>query len=127
MSSPPITTTSDTSIEKVADIMFNNGIGSVMIVDDEGMLIGIITERDMIYAIAKHKLGKELPAWMIMTENPVTINPGASIVEATKLMREANIRHLPVVNKEGKPLGMLSLRDVIDAILTLMHMFITGE
>jgi signal-transduction protein with cAMP-binding, CBS, and nucleotidyltransferase domain len=123
MSTPPITAGENAPVEEIAKIMNENNIGSVMIVDSRGVLTGIITERDLIYAIANGKIGKGLPAYMIMTENPVTIEPGSPIDEALQKMRENNIRHLPVVNSEKKPVGMVSLRDVIDAVLALIKVF----
>lgn len=123
MSTPPITAKDNTPVEEVAKIMNENNIGSVMIVDSGGHLTGIITERDLIFAIANMKIGKNLPAYMIMTENPITIEPDAPIDEALQKMRENNIRHLPVVDPEKKPVGMVSLRDVIDAILTFIKVF----
>ncbi len=123
MSTPPITAGENASVEEIAKIMNENNIGSVMIVDSRGVLTGIITERDLIYAIANGKIGKGLPAYMIMTENPVTIEPGSPIDEALQKMRENNIRHLPVVNSEKKPVGMVSLRDVIDAVLAFIKVF----
>jgi CBS domain-containing protein len=123
MSTPPITAGENTPVEEIAKIMNENNIGSVMIVDSRGVLTGIITERDLIYAIANGKIGKGLPAYMIMTENPVTIEPGSPIDEALQKMRENNIRHLPVVNSEKKPVGMVSLRDVIDAVLAFIKVF----
>ena len=124
MSTPPITTGENTPVEEIAKIMNDNNIGSVMIVDSKGSLTGIVTERDLIFAIANGKIGKNLPAYMIMTENPVTIEPGAPIDEALQKMRENNIRHLPVVDAEKKPVGMISLRDVIDAVLAFIKVFI---
>lgn len=123
MSTPPITAKDSAPVEEIAKIMNENNIGSVMIVDSGGRLTGIITERDLIFAIAGMKIGKNLPAYMIMTENPITIEPGAPIDEALQKMRENNIRHLPVVDPEKKPVGMVSLRDVIDAILTFIKVF----
>ena len=121
MSTPPITAGEETPIEEIAKIMWDNKIGSVMIVDDEGVLVGIITERDILYSVANNKVGKGLPAYMIMTENPVTVSPDTLIIDAISKMRKANVRHLPAVNGSNKPLGMLSLRDITDALLTLFH------
>ncbi|MEO3993989.1 MAG: CBS domain-containing protein [Desulfurococcaceae archaeon TW002] len=123
MSTPPITAVDYTPVEEIAKLMNENNIGSVMITDPEGRLTGIITERDLIFAIANGKIGKNLPAYMIMTENPITIEPEAPIDEALQKMRENNIRHLPVVDPGKKPAGMVSLRDVIDAILTFIKVF----
>jgi len=122
MSVPPITTLKNTSIDDLAGLMYENNIGSVMVVNDKGKLIGIVTERDVIYAVAKGKIGKRFPAYTIMTEDPITISPDAPLFEAAKLMRENKIRHLPVVNREGRPLGMISLRDMLSFIVKLMDL-----
>lgn len=120
MSSPPITVHRMTSIEDAAKVMLENKIGSVLVVNNEGVLEGIVTERDLVFAIANGKIGKGLPVYMIMTENPVVVNPGTPVDEALRKMREINVRHLPVVSEDGKPLGMVSLRDVIDVIATFI-------
>lgn len=124
MSSPPITVQPNTTIDEVARIMHERNIGSVMVVDENGKLCGIITERDLVYAIASGKIGKELPAWTIMTENPVSVTPNTNIVDAIRKMREVNVRHLPVVDKDGRPVGMLSLRDVIDAAMVFLRVLL---
>ena len=127
MSTPPITARRDDSIEEMAKIMYDNLIGSVIIVDEEGKLEGIVTERDIIYAVAKDKVGKGLPVYMIMTENPITTTSDTPVMEAVITMRESNIRHLPVIDRERRPVGMLSLRDVLDAVTTLMEIMVTSR
>ncbi len=123
MSTPAIVASRDSSIESVAKIMRENNVGSVVVVDGEGKVVGIVTERDMIYAIASGKIGKGLPVWSIMTENPLTVGPGAPVSEAIRIMREANVRHLPVVDRDNRPLGMVSLRDILQAVTSLMEIF----
>ncbi len=120
MSVPPITVHRTASIEEAAKIMFDNKIGSVLVVNDEGVLEGIVTERDLVFAIASGKVGKGLPVFMIMTENPITVGPGTPVDEALRRMKEVNVRHLPVVGKDGKPIGMISLRDIVDVIATFI-------
>ena len=126
MSSPPIVAKTDALIEEAARLMYDNNVGSVMIVDNAGIIVGIVTERDLIYAVANGKMGKGLPVHMIMTENPVTVEPDVPIDETLRLMREKNVRHLPVVDSKKKPLGMISLRDVIDAVVAFMRVYTAG-
>ena len=121
MTAPPITINRDEPIEKAAQLMYENRIGSVLVVDEDGKLVGIVTERDMIYAIVGGKVGKKLPVWEIMTENPITTTPDELLVDAIEKMKDAKIRHLPVVDEKGKPVGMLSMRDVLDYLLTILH------
>ncbi len=123
MSKPPITAHYTAKIRDVATLMYNNGIGSVMIVDDKGVLVGIVTERDLVRAVATGGISDQAEAYTIMTRNPVTVDPNAPAYEALKKMREYNIRHLPVIDKDGKPLGMVSVRDVLDAVLTFVELF----
>jgi len=120
MVTPPITAPQDTSISKAANIMYENGIGSLLIVDSENKLVGIVTERDMLYALAKESENLNKPVWRIMTENPITAKPEEPLVEALKRMRDAAVRHLPIVDREGKPIGIISMRDLVDALVTLI-------
>ncbi len=120
MSVPPVTAPEDVTVSDVARLMYDSKIGSVLIVDNQGKLIGIVTERDITHACAMGILGKETKAFAIMTENPITATPQMPVEEAFKKMKEANIRHLPVVDENGKPVGALSLRDVTDALFSFL-------
>ena len=119
MSKPPIVVHKNDSVQDAAKLMFNNRIGSVLVVDDDGKLIGIVTERDLVYLVSlgKSHLAGEYPIWQLMTENPVTGKPTDTIDEALVRMKEINVRHLPIVDEEGRPVGIISIRDVIDYIL----------
>ncbi|MCE4611247.1 MAG: CBS domain-containing protein [Desulfurococcales archaeon] len=115
-----IKVTPDTTIAEAARIMWNRRVGSVLVVDDEGKLRGIVTERDLVFACSEAWDTREHRVYEIMSENPITVKPDDSIFTVIRKMREANVRHLPVVDEEGKPVGIISSRDVIDLILTLM-------
>ena len=120
MSTPPITVHQNRTVEEAAKTMFEHRVGSVMVVDDEGKLVGIMTERDLIFAVAEGKTCVKLPVWELMTENPLTANPQDLVTDALKKMREARIRHLPVVDDEGKPVGMVSMRDIADVLMVVL-------
>ena len=100
--------------EKVIDAvekMAKYKVGSVVIIDD-GKVLGIITERDIINLVASKKdLNEKLEFYM--TKAPITIYFDENLEKAIQIMKEKNIRHLPVVNKEGKLIGMISARDII--------------
>ncbi|MCS7108547.1 MAG: CBS domain-containing protein [Sulfolobales archaeon] len=123
MNTPPITIHYSASVFDVAKLMFDKWVGSVMVVDDNGRLVGIITERDLVKTMAIGKLSKDLTAKSIMTEKPITILPDALVYDALKKMRNYNVRHLPVVNGENRPLGMISARDLLDAVLMFTEIF----
>jgi len=114
-----VTAKKDEKIKDVALKMYEKKVGSVVVVDEEGKPVGIITERDMVYVYARG-LSPDTPAWMVMTENPVTISENALVTEAMEKMRQLDIRHLPVVDSTGKLVGIVSFRDLLDIALLLM-------
>ncbi|MCC6035517.1 MAG: CBS domain-containing protein [Pyrobaculum sp.] len=116
-----VTAKENDKIRDVAIRMYEKKIGSVVVVDDEGKPIGIVTERDLVYVVAR-ALTPDTPAWMVMTENPVVINENALVTEAMEKMRELNIRHLPVVDTSGKLVGMVSFRDIVDFTAVLLSL-----
>jgi CBS domain-containing protein len=120
MSTPPITAEETMPIEEVAKKMFENNVSSVMVVDSTGRLVGIVTEKDVVSAVAIGKIGSNLPVARFMKENPITVTPDTPLDEVLEKMRRFNIRHLPVVDKDGKPIGMVSQRDLLDVVLTLL-------
>lgn len=123
MSTPPITADMETPVEQVAKIMDDNKVSSVMVVNKENKLVGIFTDRDLRFAVAGGKIGKGLPIHMLMTENPITVSPHTLITEAVRKMRDADIKHLPVVDEEGKPKGIVAIKDIIDVVWLLMEVF----
>jgi CBS domain-containing protein len=114
MKSNVISVEKSLTLKEVAEIMTKNNVGSVIVVD-HGKPIGIITEKDIIRALGN---GKDLntKAEEIMTASLITIREDAPITGALSLMRTNNIRHLPVVNEDGKLTGILSIRDVARAL-----------
>jgi len=121
MSTPPIVIQETEPVEKAAKVMFENNTSSVMVVNKEGVLTGIITAKDIVAAVALGKIGQGIPVGRFMKESPLTISPDASITDALEKMKEFNVRHLPVVDKDNKPVGMVSVRDIMDVLLTLLR------
>ena len=99
---------SDT-IGEAAEKMDAANVGAVVVVEDMVRIIGIVTERDLMRAVAARARAAEARVRQWMTPNPVTIEPETSIEDAAEIMFTRNFRHLPVV-KDGRPLGIVSLR-----------------
>jgi CBS domain-containing protein len=99
---------SDT-IGEAAEKMNAANVGAVVVVEDMVRIVGIVTERDLLRAVAARARAAEDRVRQWMTPNPVTIGPELTIEEAAKIMFENNFRHLPVV-KDGRALGIVSLR-----------------
>jgi CBS domain-containing protein len=104
-----VTAGKNTPLKEAANSMYEKKVGSVVVVDEAGKPVGIVTERDLVYVCAKG-LSADTPIWMVMTENPITIGEDALLLDAVEKMRSLNVRHLPVVDREGKLVGIISVR-----------------
>jgi CBS domain-containing protein len=98
------------SIGEAAEKMIDAGVGAVVVMEDMARIVGIITERDLMRAVAQRARAAEARVRQWMTESVVTIEPDTEIKDAAKMMFEKNFRHLPVVNNEGRLMGIASLR-----------------
>lgn len=86
-------------------------IGALLVVDQE-KIVGIISERDLIYKLLCIKGDpNKVPVSQIMTPNPFTVLPSTTVQEAMKIITEKRFRHLPVV-EDGKLMGMISIGDL---------------
>ena len=96
----------DIPLSEAADIMSDKEIGSLIYVDG-GEIKGIITERDLLKNFdSKKKISQ------VMTKDVVTITPDTRAEEALDLMRDNKIKRIPVVDKGGKLIGIVSLTDL---------------
>ena len=97
------------SIGEAAEKMNAAGVGAVVVVEDFVRIVGIVTERDLLRAVAARARAAEARVRQWMTPDPMTVGPETSIEDAAQIMFEHNFRHLPVV-KDGRTLGIVSLR-----------------
>lgn len=108
-----ITVDPSESVTKAAEIMVNEGIGSVIIIEDEKP-VGIICERDLLEKVISSDLKpSEVTAEEIMEAPLITITPSADMLDAMRLMVRNKIGHLPVVDGE-KLAGIVTVRDVLE-------------
>ncbi|MFP3165529.1 MAG: CBS domain-containing protein [Acidianus sp.] len=106
---PPVTISSSASLKDCAKLMKKENVGSLLVVDGDTPK-GIITERDIIQAIADD-YPLETPASKVMSTNLITADASTEVGDAALLMTNHKIRHL-VVTEGGKIIGVISLRDV---------------
>src|SRR5438067_2205768 len=85
-------------------------VAEVVVTEDLARIVGIVTERDLMRAVAQRARAAEAKVRQWMTESVITIEPDTEIKDAAKMMFERNFRHLPVVNKDGRLMGIASLR-----------------
>jgi CBS domain-containing protein len=103
------------SLRDAAQLMAKHRVGSAVVQDAE-QLIGILTERDVLNAVATGTAPDQVSVQEIMTADVVTVGPDWDLVEAAGEMARRRIRHL-VVYEGGQLLGVLSVRDVLPALL----------
>ena len=104
-------------ISEIADSMDLKNIGAVPILDDNNILLGVVSERDIVRRCVKNGRDPDLvTAADIMTTEVVSIDLKMSSDIAMKIMGENNIRHLPVVDSENKLINFISHRDLIGSV-----------
>jgi CBS domain-containing protein len=115
----PITVKASARLGEAVQVMLGPGIGAVLVVDDDGKLVGILSERDLLLkAAGLHKDWADLPVEQFMTPRPEAVKPRDTLAFALHKMDIGGYRHLPVV-KAGKPEGMVSVRDMLRHITRL--------
>jgi len=101
------------SLNAAAQIMWEHACGSVPVVDENSRPVGFLTDRDI--SMAAYTQGGPLQALRVenaMARKIIACGPEDEITSAAKIMRENGVRHLPVVDAEGKLVGVLSLDDL---------------
>lgn len=107
------TTTPEASVAEASATMVNGRVGSALVMTG-AVLVGIVTERDVLRAAAS---GRDLASESVrnwMTADPVTTGPDDTVDQATETMLAQGFRHLPVVDGT-RTVGMVSLRDLLSA------------
>ncbi len=102
------------TLQAAAQAMKEGKISSVLVTED-GYLIGILTERDMVKAVAEGIDTEVTHVRDYMTPTPVAVNPETSVEEGVQIMLERGFRHLPVVDGERELKGVVSIRDLAKA------------
>jgi len=108
------TCTPSTPITEAAAHMVAEDVGSLVVMDNVDIL-GIVTERDVLRAVAEGQSTKTTPVKAIMTPEPDLLESDVDVREATEWLLAAGYRHLPVV-KEGRLIGMVSMKDLVWAL-----------
>ncbi len=110
MSSPVLTAKPSETLGEVAARMHERHCGSIVVVEADEC-VGILTERDLLRAVAGRTHSSEARVREWMTPDPITVGPSTPVEEAGRIMLEAGFRHLPVV-EEDRPVGIVSIRDL---------------
>ena len=102
------------SLRRAAKVMTERGVGCAVVIENE-KVAGIITERDILRAIAADQAMDETQVHEVMTREVVSGAPGWDILRAANAMTEGGFRHLLVMEMDD-PVGIVSLRDLLDSM-----------
>ncbi len=113
MKRPPITCDVNDTLERAAHLMWENDVGAVIIVREDGRMTGIITDRDIcMSAFLQGRVLSDLLVHSAMATHVVSIHPEQPIEDAEQLMTAHQLHRIPVVDEEQHPLGILTLNDI---------------
>jgi len=112
MTDQVVTVTPGTRLTDAAETMLAHGIGSLVVVDDDARLVGVLTGTDFLDIIASGRASPDATVEQYMTDQVVTAGVGDDIGDAAAAMITNDIQHLPVVDADAGVVGMLSTTDL---------------
>jgi CBS domain-containing protein len=107
-----VTAAPEVTLAAVAREMQEHNVGTVVVVDHERP-VGIITDRDLALALGARGVSPETEVHKVMTRHLLAIPEDMSVYAATKFMREREVRRLPIVDREDRLVGMVTLDDLL--------------
>lgn len=114
----PVLLTEDSSLRDALTTLKKNKIGSLIITNHHGKITGLLSERDIILKVNVGETDLDRTSvTTIMTSQPKTIEMGTSIAFALHLMSQGGFRHLPIIDDEEIPVGIISVKDIVDHIV----------
>jgi len=115
----PSCVSQSTSLRQAIDRMAAEKIGCVLVVDGD-RLVGVFTERDVLTKVVDRPLDLErIPVEQLMTREPECLSPDEPMAYALNKMTVGGFRHVPLVDAEGRPAGLVSMRDIVEYIVDL--------
>ena len=104
----------NTNLAAVAGLMWDNDCGVLPVLDDDGKVVGMITDRDTCIAVAtKNRLASDILVSEVMSSPIHTCHPDNDIEDALQIMQDGNVLRLPVINDDGALQGMLSVYGIV--------------
>lgn len=110
-----LTIDAQATLRRAAKVMTDRGVGCAVVIEKE-KVAGIVTERDILRAVAADKIMDDAKVDEVMTREVVSGSPGWDLVKAVKTMTEGGFRHLLVMEMDD-PVGIVSLRDLMDSMV----------
>lgn len=114
-----LTVDQNATLRRAAKVMTDRGVGCAVVIQNE-KVAGIVTERDILRAIADDQKMDDTTVEQVMTREVVSGAPGWDILRAAKAMTEGGFRHLLVMEMDD-PVGIVSLRDLLDCMSEIVQ------
>ena len=125
---PMVTIKVGDTVLTAAKLLVQHNIGLLVVTEGatDGRLVGVISERDIIRVVASGR-GLEVPVKDVCTKSVVTVHGKSDVAEAAKAMNRHGIRHVVVVDDGGRPIGVVSMRDLVGERATLTAILQSNE
>jgi CBS domain-containing protein len=111
-----VTLKPEQTVREAIALLVGHRIGALMVVDDAGKVVGLLSERDIIREAAQNEALFGRPVSSIMTRDVIVARPGDDLKAVEKTMTERRFRHLPIMD-HGELVGIVSIGDVVKAAL----------
>lgn len=116
-----VTARSDETVREAVRRMAQKRVGAILVVDN-GRLSGIFSERDALKRVLARGLDPgSTPLGEVHTPNPLTVSRNTNVRECVEMVRDHRIRHLPVVDEAGRPVGIVSVRDFLRLVVARLE------
>ncbi len=113
MKRPAVTCRAGDDLNRPARLMWEHDCGAIPVVNDDGVLVGLITDRDIcMSAYTQGEALRAIPVSSAMATEVFSCRAGDSLEEAERLMSEKQVRRIPILDGENRPIGVLSLSDI---------------
>jgi len=111
MKNTVISVDSSLTVKDAAKMMEDAGVGCVVVMEN-GVAVGILTERDFVRRIAAHEKSLSTPVKAVMSSPLIVISPDETVWELAELMKQRRIHKVPVVNEDGRLIGIATSTDL---------------
>ena len=115
----PICVPPETKAQDAIRLMNDQRIGAVLVTTGDDRLLGIFTERDVLKKLVGTSVSLDRPVREVMTPEPCCLHRDDAVVFALKLMHEGGFRHVPLIDDEGHPFAVISVKDVVEFVVRL--------
>ncbi|MFA9517270.1 CBS domain-containing protein [Halopenitus sp. H-Gu1] len=120
MTNDVMTVHPDTFVEEAASLLLDHGVGSLVVVDEDGRLEGILTSTDFVAIVAASKPKAQTTVERYMSTDVTTASAHDQITEVADRMIDLGVHHIPVVDDDGSVIGIVSTTDLTEYLSGLV-------